>query len=391
MKDRLPLLTAALLRFTAVLSFGMLLQLRLRELGISIVVISALATVRGAFNTLGSPIWGAISDKTSNRKLLLAVTLLIPGILYFLYAFAQLPHQFIFLGAVIAFFGSAFQPITMSLSAELAEDGSVSSTSKEISLLNAASSLGMFLGRLLLSVLMLWFSVRSGIFLFSIIALAVVLPVFFIKGINRKLSHKQREKRNIVTAFFPIVLDPSPMFKNGLWAVYVGSFMRQFGISGSTSLIAVYLTEEMGLSKSLAVVLTAINPLIQIFSHIYFGKLIGRIKAKSSTVFGMLLTSLTTLLFALGSSWITVAVAYFSLGIAFGAFINGASTFVVTHSPGERRAELLGVLRSSRSLGQMLGPLLAGIIASYSYVHMFSIMGIAIMLSGFLVMVFCKE
>ena len=391
LKDRTPLLIAAILRFTAVLSFGILLQLRLRELGVSVVVISALATVRGAFNTLGSPIWGAISDKAANRKLLLTATLLVPGVLYFLYAFMQLSYQFIILGAVTAFFSSAFQPITMSLSTEFAEDESVSSTSKEISLLNAANSFGMFLGRVLLSVLLLWLSVRSVIFFFSIIALSVAIPIFLMKGINRKAAAKKAEKRNIIAAFFPLVSDPSPMLKNGVWAIYIGSFMRQFGITGSTSLIAVYLTEEMGLSKSLAVILTAINPLIQIFSHIYFGRLIGKIKAKSSTVFGMLLTSLTTLLFAIGNSWITVAIAYFSLGIAFGAFINGASTFVVTHSPRERTAELLGVLRSSRSLGQMFGPLVAGIIASYSYVQMFSVMGIAIMFSGFLVMIFCKE
>ncbi|AKI97376.1 MFS transporter [Kosmotoga pacifica] len=391
MKTRIPLLMVAVLRFTAVLSFGMLLQLRLRELGISIVVVSALATVRGAFNTLGSPVWGAVSDRINNRRFLLGITLLVPGLLYILYAFVQLPYQFILLGAVIAFFGSAFQPITMSLSTELAEEENVSSTSKEISLLNAASSMGMFIGRILISVLLLWLSVRSTIFFFSIIALSTVVPVFFMKGINRTVISSEERKKGFIAAFLPFVVDPAPMLKNGIWAIYMGSFMRQFGIAGTTSLIAVYLTEEMGLSKSLAVILTAINPLIQIFSHIYFGRLIGKIKAKTSATFGMFLTSLTALLFAVGNNWIAVAIAYFSLGIAFGAFINGAATFVVTHSPRKRKAEFLGVLRSSRSLGQMLGPLVAGVIASHSYVQMFFTMAVAIMLSGFLVLVFCKE
>ncbi|MGC9383510.1 MAG: hypothetical protein ACP5D6_02775 [Kosmotogaceae bacterium] len=116
MKKRLPLLITALLRFTAVLSFGMLLQLRLRELGASVFIISLLTTVRGGVMTFGSPIWGALADERQYRKTLLIFLIVFPGFLYLLYAFLQVPYHFILLAGAIAFFSSGFRPVVLAVS-----------------------------------------------------------------------------------------------------------------------------------------------------------------------------------------------------------------------------------------------------------------------------------
>lgn len=388
MRRKLPLLLTALLRFMAVLSFGMLLQLRLRELGASILLITSLSTIRGAITTLSSPLWGAVSDHLKKRKLFLLMSLGVPALLYPIYAILDIPYTFIIIAGVIAFFSSGYDPIAMAMSTDLA-DGSLVSTSHELALLNSASSIGMFLGRVSLSVLLLWLSVKNTILFFSMIALLAFIQAFFISEKNSVHEIERQRKRSFI--FPSAIFDVDRMKRNGLWAVYLGSFIRQFGIAGTTSLIAVYMTEVVGLSKSLAVLLSGLNPLLQIFSHIFFGKVIGKIGSKISLVIGIYLSGVTSLLFAVSKNWMLVAAAYLSLGIAFGAFINGAATFITLNSPQHKKAESLGLLRSARALGFMLGPITAGLIAEYSYVAMFIFMMTASFFSGTMVLLFSRE
>lgn len=60
-------------------------------------------------------------------------------------------------------------------------------------------------------------------------------------------------------------------------------------------------------------------------------------------------------------------------------------------SPPERRAEFLGLLRSARAIGFMVGPLLAGTVAEYSYFVMFIMMASLIAAGGLIVIVFTKD
>jgi len=388
MKRRIPLLITALLRFTAVLSFGMLLQLRLRELGASVFIISLLTTVRGGIMTFGSPIWGALADERQYRKSLLIFLVVFPGFLYILYAFLQVPYHFIILAGAIAFFSSGFRPVILAVST-VGAGNSVSKSSREISFINAASSLGMFLGRVLVSLLLIILSVQNTLLFFGLLVFAATIPALMIR--ESKRTNIRERYGNLLHRIFPITVDPTPLKQNGLWAVYLGSFMRQLGIAGIMSLIAIFMTESVGLSKSFAVLLSGINPALQFFSHLLFGKLISTIGPKASTVIGIFLSSMTAIFLFLASGWIMIALAYGCLGLAFGAFINGASTFITLNSPDERRAEFLGLLRSSRSLGFMVGPITAGLIAEITFTGMFAFMAFVMAISGLIVVIFSKE
>jgi MFS family permease len=83
--------------------FGLLLQLKLRELGASLLMVGLLTTVRGAVETLGSPAWGAISDSLKRRKPLMIVLVLTSALLYFAYSVIEIPLVFILYSALIAF------------------------------------------------------------------------------------------------------------------------------------------------------------------------------------------------------------------------------------------------------------------------------------------------
>jgi len=366
--------------------FGLLLQLKLRELGASLLMVGLLTTVRGAVETLGSPAWGAISDSLKRRKPLMIVLVLTSALLYFAYSVIEIPLVFILFSALIAFFTAGFEPIAMALSTEHSRD-SVRNTSRELSILNTANSMGMLSGRLLLSMLLVFFTVTQTINWYATIAFLAVIPALFL----RDQEHTVARRKRFLNRLFPLKQDSSPLWENGLWAVYVGTFLRQLGTAGATSIIAIFMTERIGLSASATAIITSVNPFMQIFSHIFFGRVMYRIGPRKSTLIGIGLTIFTMLFFAMAQSWVLIALGYFSLGIAFGAFINGAGTMISLSSPPERRAEFLGLLRSARAIGFMVGPLLAGTVAEYSYFVMFIMMASLIATGGLIVIVFTKD
>ncbi|KUK79966.1 MAG: Arabinose efflux permease family protein [Mesotoga prima] len=383
---RLPLLLTSLIVFFVMFGFGLLLQLKLRELGASLLMVGLLTTVRGAVETLGSPAWGAISDSLKRRKPLMIVLVLTSALLYFAYSVIEIPLVFILFSALIAFFTAGFEPIAMALSTEHSRD-SVRNTSRELSILNTANSMGMLSGRLLLSMLLVFFTVTQTINWYATIAFLAVIPALFL----RDQEHTVARRKRFLNRLFPLKQDSSPLWENGLWAVYVGTFLRQLGTAGATSIIAIFMTERIGLSASATAIITSVNPFMQIFSHIFFGRVMYRIGPRKSTLIGIGLTIFTMLFFAMAQSWVLIALGYFSLGIAFGAFINGAGTMISLSSPPERRAEFLGLLRSARAIGFMVGPLLAGTVAEYSYFVMFIMMASLIATGGLIVIVFTKD
>ncbi|MGC9383509.1 MAG: hypothetical protein ACP5D6_02770 [Kosmotogaceae bacterium] len=121
----------------------------------------------------------------------------------------------------------------------------------------------MFLGRMLVSLLLITLSVQNTLFLFALLVFAAAVPALTIKETER--TNIRERYSNLLHRMFPITVDPTPLKQNGLWAIYLGSFMRQLGIAGIMSLIAIFMTEAVGLSESLAVLLSGINPALQFF------------------------------------------------------------------------------------------------------------------------------
>ncbi len=387
-KKRIPLLITASFSLLVTLTFNMLLQSRFREVGASIFVISLISTVTGGVSTVSGAIWGSISDEHKHRKplLLLSVTLTAFSFLLFL----TTDNQFWLLGfvGVLAMFKQGLQPISMALATEYAT-GDIKTVSRELAFLNTSYSVGMFVGKIILAYFLVDNNPRAAIVAFCILAWVPVISGIFIREGNKNFQKEKSER--FLHRLFPIASDWTPLKKNGLWSVYIGSFLRQFGISGTMSAILIFMTENLALSVSLGVLLSSFNPLLQMFSHLLSGKFISRIGPKLSMTFGILLSSMTPICFFFANGPVLMACGYVCLGLAYGAFINGASTFISLNCPGERKAEFMGMLASVRSFGAMLGPVVCGIIANYSFDMMFISMNAIMILAGLLVLLKARE
>src|SRR6056297_850310 len=382
-KKRLALLITTTMGMLVTFTFNILLQSRFREVGASLFVISLISTVNGGMSTLSAAVWGSISDEHQNRKPLLLVSIGLTAISFPLFLLSDNPLVLLIFLGILAFFKKGMQPISMALATEYADDD-IRSNSRELALLNTSFSLGMFVGRIALAYFFIENSPKQAIMIFCFISWLPLITGLFIKEGNRRT--KKEKSSNLLHRLFPIVSDYTPLKKNGLWAIYLGSFVRQFGISGTMAAILIFMTENLMLSYSVAVLLSSLNPMFQMISHLLSGSIIAKNGPKKSMVGGILFSSLTPILFFFASDWRLMAAGYLTLGLAYGAFINGASTFISLNCPLERKAEFMGLLTSVRSLGAMVGPVFSGIIANYSFDMMFIIMNIIMVFAAMMVL-----
>ncbi len=277
---RLPLLIAATLQFTSRLGMGLLLQFRMRELGAPLFLVSLVSSIRGGTSSLMSPVWGSMSDKRRKRKLFLILSSAGTALSISLYLVFSSPLNILLVSALVAVFSSGFNPIAMALSTEYS--GKKNSQAKELSFLNSSNSLGMLIGRLLVGTLLIYFSVKESMFFLVALTWGAVLPVFFVReSENSEETRKRKRKFEDVK---------STLNRNGLWAIYLSAFIRQFGISGIMSLAAIYLTEKIGIRKSSVGFISAINPIVQTPSHIFFGRIVDKVGSKFLAASGIALT-----------------------------------------------------------------------------------------------------
>ncbi len=378
---RLPLLIASTLQFAIRLGMGLLLQFRMRELGAPLFLVSLVSSIRGGTSSLMSPVWGSISDRKRKRKIFLILSSIGTALSISLYLISDSPLSIMFVAALVAVFSSGFNPIAMALSTEYS--GKKNSQARELSFLNSSNSLGMLIGRLLVGTLLIYFSVKESMSFLVILTWIAVLPVFFVKEIGDSEEVKRKKK-----SFKDI---KSTLKKNGLWSIYLSAFIRQFGTSGIMSLAAIYLTEKIGIKKSSVGFISAINPIVQTPSHIFFGKIVDKFGSKLLAAFGVALSSVVALIFLFGKSVVDISIAYATLGFAFGAFINGTAMFITKSTERWERASALGFLNTSRQLGFMLGPVVAGVLASVSYNILFLTMALIMMVGAIIVAVFSRE
>lgn len=387
-KDRLPLLLTILIRGISFFALLNILQLRMREIGGSLFMVNMLSTINGLTQTIATPIWGAISDNQSRRKYLLIPLIIIPSFFYPFFSIVSIPILLIILRGATSFFQSGFQPITLAMASEKNEKN-INTISKEMSLVNISSSVGMLSSKLLLSVLLIILSIKfSFIFLFFVSILSVI-PVFFIKENERKKIKKKN--KNWIKNLFPIIENPKPFKDNGMWAIYISAFIRQMGITGSLASLTIFMNENIGMSTSLAVGITAINPIAQVVSQMFSVILIKKIGDKNCNIWGIIQSGLSLFIFAFANNYFLIILAYSVLGLAYGIYINGTVTYISRNTDKTRRAEMMGLLRSFRSLGVIIGPIFTGIIIQYSYTLMFILSGSLITLSSLLVILYSKK
>lgn len=135
----------------------------------------------------------------------------------------------------------------------------------------------------------------------------------------------------------------------------------------------------------------AANHALQVPAMLLFGQLTDRLGRKGVFVLGFGLSAVVPMIFGLASSAWGMAARFFVLGIAFSALYVGSTAHIGDRVPTERQGAMLGLYESSRGLGGVVGPLIAGAIAPVlGFRTMFFVMA-GISALGFLLVLFRRE
>ncbi len=121
-----------------------------------------------------------------------------------------------------------------------------------------------------------------------------------------------------------------------------------------------HYSDELGLSKSAAGILTASYGAGTLIGSLPGGWLASRLGPRTTMVTGLALMSTASLVFAFGGQIATLDGARFLQGVG-GAFSwAGGLAWLLALSPGDRRGELIGSAVAAAVAGVMLGPLVGG-------------------------------
>ena len=386
------ILASTFFRLMTMMAFAMVLQYRLREIGASLFVISLIAAVTGGVQSLTSPVWGKIADSTGLRGRLLLIIGVTAALLYPLYGFLSIPVLFLIVAGLIAFFEAGFNPVAMSLMSEYSGENR-ELRSKNLGLLNAASAAGILAGRLGLSgALSLW-SVGSTVSVLALGAVLAAIPTIFIPSSVASFHAESAQNPNTKqrTSKFRLLPRREDLRIRGMWAVYLGTFIRNIGVAGFISISALYMKEGIGLSESRSMLVAGIDPLFMFVAHLYFGRRMILFGIKRTMILGTLVTILSFTSFLMANTWILTILGWICIGLAYGAFHNASVTFVSLYFPPARRGEGIGYVWTANTLGIMLGPVIAGATAEISYSLMLLSM-IAFSVAGlFVLWVFVAE
>ena len=142
-----------------------------------------------------------------------------------------------------------------------------------------------------------------------------------------------------------------------------------------TPLLPTYV-EQLDITKSQAGVLAAAYPAGTFLGALPGGWLAARAGVRPTTLVGLALMAVTSVVFAFGESLVVLDTARFVQGIAGAMTWAGALGWLIGESPRERRGEMIGSAMGVAIVGSLFGPVLGALAAELGPEAVFSSVGV---------------
>ena len=121
-----------------------------------------------------------------------------------------------------------------------------------------------------------------------------------------------------------------------------------------------HFSDELGLSKTAAGVLTAAYPAGTFAGALPGGWLAARWGVKPTLLLGLAILSVTSLVFAFADDIVLLDAARFFQGVGGACMWAAGMAWLVSASPPERRGEMIGAALGAAIIGVLFGPVLGG-------------------------------
>lgn len=333
--------------------------------------VSMVFTVNFLAMMVFAPVWGAVADATGRHRDVLVAT---GG----LAAVSLLP--LLFVGGVwvpigsrglFAVFAAGFVPVLLAIISERSEQGE---RGRSLGLYNGVRSGGIAVAQVLAGAMLAWLA-PAGMFgvLVALLGAAVVLAAFVEPPASATRSRPTRAEvaAGVRERLFPAPENREHLRRNGLPWLYAGTTLRSTAFIGVYSLMAAYLTAQLGVAETLMGLILALNPASRSVFMYVAGSASDVVGRKPLIVAGMVAVGLFALI-AAGSALPAVAgVRLFVIGAAFvvvaaGLSMAGASevAFIGDVADEENASALMGLRVTFQTVGATAGSVLLGAVAT---------------------------
>jgi len=336
-----PLMALSILSSTAG-GIIMLAQLYLKDLHATPLVISLLTSFVWMGTLIGSTVWGTLADRYSRRLLLLLILIssaVATGSLALLLPPARvLPAVFLRMLMV-----TGLTPVTMAI---VSAASTTDHRGRDLSYLSASRSTGAALGKVVAGFLLAGLGYRLSFFSLALLPIVACFSLLFLPRAE-KFGTKKRQSLS------------TSLRRGGMNGLYISGALRQMGTSGAASLIFVYMA-TLGIPVGIMGAINAIAATTSILGMLVFGRLSDLVERKVIFAFGFGISALAPLIFAFSSGGWGIALGYFVLGMSSSSLYAGSTSYIGDRTPMERQGTMFGLFNSSRGIGGVIGPLIAG-------------------------------
>jgi len=174
--------------------------------------------------------------------------------------------------------------------------------------------------------------------------------------------------------------------------VLILSMLLLYMASGTVYMVLPLYFKSFGLSTTDVGLLIAFGTLPGAFSALFMGWLSDHIGRKPLLVINLFLYTSCFLLFYFFAGFAAFAIIRFIEGFSVWAVLGLAPTIIADVVPPERRGQAMGLYNSVQGIGQVTGPLIAGMIltlGAYSYYFIFC--ATSVFISALVVSISLKE
>ncbi|MHA1724002.1 MAG: MFS transporter [Promethearchaeota archaeon] len=337
-------------------------------MGIEKSIIQLVSTILAFTNFAFPPLVGSFSDKIQNRYHIfifgaIADTLLFSWLLF---------HRTLIM-IIIAIFAHGFFLACFGLILILFQE-LVENDQKMISYLNAIGALGWFAGAQLCGIFVEINGIEDIFHFFLIFAIISMILVFFARENRFIILNRARENKKLSeNSKNHYIADRNENSSNEISkSVYYSLFFRHFGIRPILSILAIimalYLNDDIQIGF-----LMGINPLLQFFFIIIFGKLINEKNEKIVIVMGYVLSTFVVIGYLLSTNFFGFLISQILIALSYSMFYSAIYFYISKHTTPKNKGKYIGYVNSSFFLGGFSGGLFFSLLLTINPDYYFGI------------------
>jgi DHA1 family multidrug resistance protein-like MFS transporter len=289
------------------------------------------------------PILGKYSDKIQNRLLFVIFGALGVTISFFLLIFTKNLLLIILFSLIYGFFGASYRTI-FTLYSEL-----VRNDQRLISIYNALSTGGWFLGSQLGGIFIDVYNIENIFLFLSVISLINLVLVVLIKE-NRSiiLNHYQKDIKEVSYEF----KDEKTVSNS----IYYGLFLRSFGLKPIIAVLSLIMGYYLSSTTEVGF-LIGLNFLIQVALMLLMGHVITEKNDKVILIFGYFFSAIAAIGYILADDFFGFLLAQIFVAFSYSMLWSASIIHIAQKSTPLNKGIYMGYANTSSFLGSFLGGL----------------------------------